>query len=157
MATLTVKLTATGVGNTASNPANALDSDGSDATITNTQILQRTTGNHDGSDLGFITKVELGLETDSAPSPNNWTAGFSMDEDTGLFTPGATQYFDVTSIRNWDWSDFDSDSNLHGEINNGQIETTLCDYMFFRVTYIAGVSGIMEINRFNRAIGSEFA
>lgn len=156
MATLTVKLTATGGGNTASNPANALDDDGLDADIGYLEDLQRTTGNHDGSNLGFITKVELGAETTGSSGSNDWRGGYGSDEDTGTFTLGGTEYFDITAVRNWLWSDFDTDSNLLGEISNGQVSATLCDYLFFRVTYIAGVDGIMEINRFNRAFGSEF-
>lgn len=154
MGELTVKMTVTGGDNTWSNPANAQDLDSVYAEPTaQDQILHRTTGNHDGSFLGAIVKVELGANLNGDINNDyTWEGGFGVDNDNGTIsvTPGPQwYYFDVTSVRTWTWADFNSNASLYGKIDN-KVNTVVCDQLMFRVTYVG-----RKINDFNRISGAD--
>jgi len=110
MATLTVKLTHTALGNTATNPENSHTCDLVFATVANLQELQRDTGDYSGIHLGVITMVEAFCHGRAAGiSQYTIFAGHGMDESN---FPGESndliQYFDITFLRVWTWADFAS-------------------------------------------------
>lgn len=136
--TLTVKLVATGLGNSASDPINSHSCDTNYATIRNGETLARTTGDHAGQNLGKILKVEMFCLAWS-PSLQQFTVigGFNIDTDNFSGDSDNTlQYFDVTSVRSWGWSDFASDADLHIDVDwNDPANDLWCYCIGFRVSY----------------------
>ena len=141
---LIVKMTATGAENTALNPENALDSDDSYAqmpSVPGPVELNRDTGNHDGSTLGIIHKIEALVEMQG--SGENDTYGFRaawddaafLSIDLDLFPTDTVEKVDVTDLRSWLWSDFDNDSKLSLITTNAVLTNYLIDQLAYVITY----------------------
>lgn len=147
MSELIVKLTATHAENSFADPDNSKDSDDTYAVPDipgHEGVLYRTTGDHDGSNRGTITKVEVGLEhfEPTELGDSNLLAGYGSD--TGLddnVTHSLTEvvhYFNITSVRSWSWNDFNNDAQLFARWG---LTDSSVDQLFFKITHTPRVCG----------------
>lgn len=142
MATLTkiVKLTATGATNTATNPGNALSDDGVIAGVAVIQRLSRTTGDHDGSNLGTITGVTLSAEI----TAGTFIAGAQKLElwwnsvmliDANITGTGIWQ-ISATGLHTYTWAELSGDIKLEARVRCANPSSQMdVDYLWYEVVY----------------------